>query len=105
MLITGCQARMARAALKWTLDGLCRESGVGERTIRRIEAEEGVPDRSNAATLCRLRDAFEREGIRFIFEEPRGAINKTGAGVRRLVSVLASLFGAVKLVAQGLLEF
>lgn len=56
------QSRMARAALRWSLDDLARASGVGRRTIVHFEAGETVlPE--NAA---RLRAAFESNGVVFV---------------------------------------
>lgn len=74
--LTACQVRMARAALRWDRNRLAVESGVSERTIRRIE---GVYETPNVwtDTLDKLQAAFEAVGIVFL---PAGSLE--GAGVR-----------------------
>jgi transcriptional regulator with XRE-family HTH domain len=68
------QIRAARALLGWRQDDLARASGVGPATIRRIEVLNGVVT-GNVSTEIRIRQAFERRGIRFIDDEE-------GVGVR-----------------------
>jgi transcriptional regulator with XRE-family HTH domain len=56
------QSRMARAALRWSLDDLAKASGVARRTV--VNFENGInvlPE--NAA---RLRSTMESEGVIFI---------------------------------------
>ena len=55
---------MARQALRWTADDLANSSGVGLRTVKRIEAEDGPP-KSSVSTLEKIRKAFEAAGIKF----------------------------------------
>lgn len=69
ILLTACQIRMARAALQWTVADLAKASGVGERTISRLEQFRGVPKNVQVETLAKIRDAFEREEVHFI-EDP-----------------------------------
>ena len=64
-MITGLQIRMARQALRWTAYDLAKIAGIGEKTIRRIEAEDGLP-KSSVATLEKIRKAFEAAGIEFV---------------------------------------
>ena len=66
--LTACQIRMARAALRWDVRRLQQESGVSERTIRRVESVYGVPS-VHTDTLMKLRLAFERQGFVFIPED------------------------------------
>jgi len=71
------QCRAARGLLKWTQPRLARESGVGLSTINRYENETRPPRRS---AVLRLQAAFERAGVRFLFDEPAGGI---GVRLRR----------------------
>lgn len=64
-MITGLQIRMARQALRWTASDLAKHSGVGLRTLKRAEAEDGPP-KSSVTTLEKIRKAFEAAGIEFI---------------------------------------
>ena len=56
---------MARAALKWTIDELSQQSGVGERTIKRIEAMDTILS-ANLSTISKLQSSLEAAGIEFI---------------------------------------
>jgi transcriptional regulator with XRE-family HTH domain len=63
-------ARMARAALKWTLLELEQKTGVNKNTIVRFEAGKGILH----TTAIKLEDAFNKAGISFVYEdETRGA--------------------------------
>ena len=73
MIIAQC--RMARAALRWSLDDLATESGVGRRTIAKFEAGGSVVPE----TLDRLAAAFIGAGVAFIDEGGR-----VGVSVRRV---------------------
>jgi hypothetical protein len=64
-MITSDQIRAARAILRWTADTLALASRVGVATIRRMEADEGVPS-SNARNLEVIRKTLEEAGIEFI---------------------------------------
>jgi predicted transcriptional regulator len=64
-MIGGCQIRMSRAALRWSIDDLARNSGVGSRTIKRLEALDGVMS-ANVSTIEKIRSCLEAAGIEFI---------------------------------------
>jgi len=64
-MLTGSQVRMARGALKWSIADLAKYSGVGERTIKRVESFDGYPQ-SNVGTLKKFMVAFEQHGIEFL---------------------------------------
>jgi transcriptional regulator with XRE-family HTH domain len=64
-MLTGLQIRSARAALGWSAKLLAERSGVGLRTLMRIESSDGVPS-SHASTLVDLENALEAAGIEFI---------------------------------------
>jgi transcriptional regulator with XRE-family HTH domain len=76
--LTACQIRMARAALRWSIEELSRHSGVSEKTIRRIEKVFGVPSNVTVDTLDKLQSCFEAEGMTLIPED--GSLE--GPGVR-----------------------
>ncbi|WP_080865359.1 helix-turn-helix transcriptional regulator [Agrobacterium tumefaciens] len=73
--ITGAQIRAARALKRWTAEELASHASVGLSTIRRAEADNGVPS-ITAANLKLIHIAFEDAGIEFIEE------NGGGVGVR-----------------------
>ncbi|WP_376092784.1 helix-turn-helix transcriptional regulator [Roseomonas sp. CCTCC AB2023176] len=60
--ISSPQVRAARALLDWTRDQLAERSGVPLRTLARLEAEEGSPQRR---TLAAIRSALEAAGVEF----------------------------------------
>lgn len=63
MSITPEQARMARAALNWTLARAAASLGVGRATLVRIEAgTQGV----KTSTLQHVRTGYLKRGIRFL---------------------------------------
>ena len=64
-MITGQQIRAARNALKWSADILAQAAGVNPKTIRRIEAADGLPD-STISTISKLKATLEAAGIEFI---------------------------------------
>lgn len=64
-MIDGRQIRMARAALRWTIQELASKADVGDRTIKRIEAVDQV-EAANLNTIYRLKSALEAAGIEFI---------------------------------------
>ena len=71
-MVTARQTRAARAWLGWTQDDLARASTVAKRTIAEFELGNRIPyDR----TLRDIREAFERAGVHFIFED------KVGVGI------------------------
>ena len=64
-IITGTQIRMARAAVGWSLAELAAKSGLSEKTIRRLEADED-PVNTTIKTLSAIKLALEAAGIEFI---------------------------------------
>jgi len=64
-LITSEQIRAARALLRISVIQLAKLSEVGEATIKRIEAGNGLPS-ANIRTLNLITRAFEKAGIEFI---------------------------------------
>lgn len=71
MKISGAQVKAARFLLKITQPELAKATGVGERTIQKLEADEAVP---KPATLQKILSELEHRGIEFT--------NGTGIGVR-----------------------
>lgn len=78
MGMTACQVRMARAALRWSIEELATHSGVSEKTIRRIEKVFGVPPSVTTETMRRLHDCFLRQGLTLLMEDG----GPDGPGVR-----------------------
>ena len=66
------QIRAARALLGWRQEDLAKFAKVGLATIARIEQGEGVVQ-GNFATIIKIQQALEREGIIFI-AEPDGGV-------------------------------
>ena len=64
-MITGLQIRMARAALRWSAHDLADRTALSISTIKRAEAEDGIPQ-STRANLLALRSALGAAGIEFI---------------------------------------
>ena len=64
-MIAGAQMRAGRAALRWSIEDLAEKSGVGVRTIIRLEAADGISP-SRTQTLLDIKAALEAEGIEFI---------------------------------------
>lgn len=64
-MVTGNQIRIARFALRWSVQDLCDKTGVPLRTVKRIEAEDSVPAAS-ARTVQVLQTCLEAAGIEFI---------------------------------------
>ncbi len=64
-MITGAQIRSARAALRISAVLLAKLAGVGEQTIKRFEAYDGVPP-SRSSTLIEIKKTLETAGIEFI---------------------------------------
>ena len=64
-MITAAQIRAARGALGWSAQDLAQESGVGHRTIVRMEAANGVP-LGRVSTLLDVKAALEGAGIEFV---------------------------------------
>lgn len=70
-IITGGQMRAARAFLRWSADDLAKASHVGVATIRRAEAEDGVPNLL-VNNMEAIRHALEDAGIEFTNGEAPG---------------------------------
>ena len=66
MIVPNEVLRAARAALRLSQEDLARLSGVGKRTILRIEQDERVA----VNTLKRVQAALERQGLEFLPSEP-----------------------------------
>ncbi len=64
--ISAAQCRMARAALRWSLDDLAQGSGVGRATIARFELGDAI----KPTTASRLRETLERARVRFVDDGP-----------------------------------
>jgi transcriptional regulator with XRE-family HTH domain len=64
-MITGRQIRAARHGLRWTLPELATAAHLSVSSIKRVEAEDGVPAVS-AKNLARIQAALEAAGIQFI---------------------------------------
>ena len=62
---------MARAALGWSIDQLADRTDVSSRTIKRIEAQVGLPI-ATEANLRLIRETLEAAGIEFIGEPGEG---------------------------------
>lgn len=64
-MLTGVQIRLARIALNMSADVLAEKAGVASKTIRRIEAVQGIPS-SSARTIAQIQSALEAAGIEFV---------------------------------------
>lgn len=64
-MITGVQIRCARGALSWSADLLAEKAGIAAKTVRRLEAIDGVPT-TKTSTLSSIQSALEAAGIEFI---------------------------------------
>ncbi len=74
MTITPAQVRAARAMLKMVQDDLAKKAGLSQRSLAVIETGAAKP---RAATIERIREALETEGIVFMETEVgRGVILK-----------------------------
>ena len=63
--MTSEQIKMARAALDWSIDVLAEKTDVSSRTIKRIEAQVGIPV-ATEANLRLIRETLQSAGIEFI---------------------------------------
>ena len=64
-MIVSSQIRSARHALRFSVVDLAKLSGVSSSTIKRIEANNGVPN-SNLPNIVAVKEALEAAGIEFI---------------------------------------
>ena len=69
--MTSEQIKMARAALDWSIDVLAEKTDVSSRTIKRIEAQVGIPV-ATEANLRLIREALQAAGIEFIGDAGEG---------------------------------
>ena len=69
--LTSEQIKMARAALDWSIDVLAEKTDVSSRTIKRIEAQVGIPV-ATEANLRLIRETLQAAGIEFIGGEGDG---------------------------------
>ena len=68
-LVSGAQVRAARGILRWGVRELAEASRVSASTIRRIEAEDGVPTSRDVGILQALRNTLLNAGVQ-IFRGP-----------------------------------
>ena len=74
-MLTGMQIRAARGALRWSAETLSLRSGVGVRTIKRMEGFDWIPN-CRPALLLAVMLTFEGFGIEFF------GINELKPGLR-----------------------
>ena len=63
-MISSRQIKAARMLLGWKGQDLADKSGVGVATLRRYEAQDGIPN-ANAFVIKAIKDCLEGEGIVF----------------------------------------
>ena len=63
-MISSRQIKAARALLGWKGQNLADKSGVGVATLRRYEAQEGIPN-ANTFVIKAIKDCLEGEGVVF----------------------------------------
>jgi len=63
-MISSTQIKAARALLGWKGQDLADKSGVGVATLRRYEAQNGIPN-ANTFVLKAIKDCLEGAGIVF----------------------------------------
>ena len=68
-MITSAQIRAGRGLLRWTQAALAARAAVSAVTLNMIESDQVAP---RARTLDALRQAMEREGVRFVGDEAEG---------------------------------
>jgi transcriptional regulator with XRE-family HTH domain len=76
VMLYGVQIRAARALLRWSIEDLAEQAGVGSRTIRRAENVDGIP-RMRTDTMDSIQLTLERAGVAFVEANSIG-----GPGVR-----------------------
>lgn len=64
-MLTSAQVRSARHALRLSVAQLADVSGVSTSTIKRLEADDGMP-MSTKANLAAIKHALESAGIEFV---------------------------------------
>ena len=65
-MITGAQVRAAKAMLRWSGDELAQKAGVSLSSIRRIEANDGIPEDQSMRVLLAVVSTLEDAGVEFI---------------------------------------
>ena len=70
-IVSRVQIKMARAALDWSIDVLAEKTDVSSRTIKRIEAQVGIPV-ATEANLRLIRETLQAAGIEFIGDACEG---------------------------------
>ena len=63
-MISSRQIKAARALLGWKGQDLADKSGVGVATLRRYEAQDGIPN-ANKFVLMAIKSCLEEAGIVF----------------------------------------
>lgn len=63
--VTGTQIRAARAIVRWSAEELAQQAQIGVMTVRRAEAEDGVPNLI-PNNLDAIHRALEEAGVEFI---------------------------------------
>lgn len=69
--VTGAQIRAARAIVRWSASELAEQAQIGVMTVRRAEAEDGVPNLI-PNNLDAIHRALEEAGVEFIDGELPG---------------------------------
>ena len=64
--ITGMQIRMARIALKWRVDDLSKETGVGWARIQNMEKSN---DQIDNEQINAIKEILQNKGIQFLEED------------------------------------
>jgi transcriptional regulator with XRE-family HTH domain len=64
-MLRAVHARMARAALEWSLRDLQEKTGVNKNTLARFESGKGVL----LSTAIKIEEVFVSAGITFLYEE------------------------------------
>ena len=60
-MLTATQCRMARGALNWLVKDVADRTGLSANTVSRFEGGA----KANVTTQKLIREAFEKEGVRF----------------------------------------
>lgn len=63
--VTGAQIRAGRAIVRWSAEELAEQAQIGVMTVRRAEAEDGVPNLI-PNNLDAIHRALEEAGVEFI---------------------------------------
>lgn len=84
--------RMARAALKWSMDDLKDKTGISKNTLVRLEAGFGVYH----STAIKIEQAFAKEGVSFVYES-----DTHGAGLQLSRELSRRLTGELEKAPAG----